>query len=70
MTTLYLESYLDSLEPLPGELRRNFTLMHDMDQKNKGLLNQIDSSSDEYLQKARDLSATERSAEMEKIQKM
>merc|ERR1711983_35782 len=70
MTTLYLESYLDSLEPLPGELRRNFTLMHDMDQKNKGLLNQIDSSSDEYLQKARDLSASERSAEMEKIQKM
>ena len=69
-TTLYLESYLDSLEPLPGELRRNFTLMHDMDQKNQSLLQQIDLSSDEYLQKARDLSTSERSAEMEKIQKM
>ena len=28
--SLYLEQYLDSLEPLPGELRRNFNLMHDL----------------------------------------
>ena len=29
-THLYLEQYLDSLESLPAELRRNFTLMHDL----------------------------------------
>lgn len=68
--SLYLEQYLDSLEPLPGELRRNFNLMHDLDNKNKSLLQDIDTASDEYLRKARDLSSSQRSSEMEKIQKM
>ena len=30
MTHLYLEHYLDSLESLPADLRRNFQLMHDL----------------------------------------
>ena len=68
--SLYLEQYLDSLEPLPGELRRNFNLMHDLDNKNKNLLQDIDTASDEYLRKARDLTSSQRSSEMEKIQKM
>jgi len=68
--SLYLEQYLDSLEPLPGELRRNFNLMHDLDTKNRSMLQDIDSASDEYLRKARDLSTNQRSSEMEKIQKM
>ncbi len=68
--TLYLENCLDSLENLPGELKRNFTLMHDLDQKNRSLLQEIDASSDEYLRKARDLSTNQKSSEMEKIQKM
>ena len=64
----YLEHYLDSLETLPGELRRNFTKMTDKDQVLKKDLVQIDSTSDEYLRKVRDLSPTKRKAEMEKIQ--
>ena len=68
--SLYLEQYLDSLEPLPGELRRNFNLMHDLDSKNKQLLQDIDTASDEYLRKARDLSSSQRASEMEKIQKI
>jgi len=66
----YLEHYLDSLETLPGELRRNFTKMTDKDQVLKKDLVQIDSTSDEYLRKVRDLSPTKRKAEMEKIQHM
>ena len=68
--TLHLEHCLDSLEALPGELKRNFTLMHDLDQKNKNLLQEIDSASDEYLRKARELSTLQKSSEVEKIQKM
>ena len=49
--TLYLEHYLDSLESLPRELRRNFTLMHDLDLKNKTILQDVDAASDEYLRK-------------------
>ena len=51
--TLYLENCLDSLEALPAELKRNFTLMHDLDNKNRTLLQEIDGASDDYLRKAR-----------------
>ena len=70
MTTIKLEQCLDSLEALPGELRRNFTLMHDLDQKNRTLLQDIDAASDEYLRKARELSTSQKGSEMDKIQKM
>ena len=50
-TSFYLEHYLDSLDSLPGELRRNFTLMHDMDEKNRNILQDVDAASDEYLRK-------------------
>merc|ERR1712083_71194 len=64
------EHYLDSLETLPGELRRNFTKMTDKDVMNKDIMVQIDGASDDYLRKVRDLSPTKRKAEMEKIQHM
>ena len=64
----YLEHYLDSLETLPGELRRNFMKMTDKDVMNKDIMVQIDGASDDYLRKVRDLSPTKRKAEMEKIQ--
>ena len=66
--SLYLEHYLDSLEGLPGELRDNFEKMAGMDKKNKTIMVDIDSASDEYLRKVRDLSPGKRKAEMEKIQ--
>ena len=35
-TAMYLEHYLDSLESLPTELKRNFTLMADLDTRAQG----------------------------------
>jgi len=69
-STFYLEQYLDSLENLPSELKKNFNKMQDLDTKNKDILVDIDTASDEYLRKVRDLSPTKRKAEMEKIQRM
>ena len=69
-SSLYLEQYLDSLEQLPADLRRNFTLMHDLDVKNKSILEDVDAASDEYLRKVQELNAEQRRAEMEKIQAM
>jgi|ERR1711884_884157 len=69
-SSLYLEQYLDSLEPLPAELRRNFTLMHDLDTKNRKILEDVDAASDDYLRKVRDLGTTQRKSEMEKLQSM
>jgi len=68
--SLYLEHYLDSLEDLPSQLRGNFDTMAKLDRQNKGIMVDIDSASDEYLRKVRDLSPGKRKAEMEKIQKM
>jgi len=69
-SSLYLEQYLDSLEPLPAELRRNFTLMHDLDTKNRKILEDVDAASDDYLRKVRDLAAAQRKSEQENIQSM
>merc|ERR1719410_2946290 len=44
--------------------------MHDLDTKNKDILVDIDSASDDYLRKVRDLSPAKRKGEMEKIQRM
>lgn len=68
--SLYLEHYLHSLEDLPEELRKNFENMADLDKQNKTIMVDIDSASDEYLRKVRDLTDADRKAEMEKIQKM
>ncbi|KAF7987511.1 hypothetical protein HCN44_003273 [Aphidius gifuensis] len=48
-TALYLEHYLDSLEHLPIELQRNFTLMRDLDARAQGLMKEIDKLADDYL---------------------
>lgn len=69
-TSSYLEHYLDTLESLPGKLRRNFTLMLEMDEKNMNILKEVDSASDGYLRKVRDLSPDSRKVEMDKIQRM
>jgi len=69
-STFYLEQYLDSLEDLPNDLKGNFNKMHELDKRNRDIMVGIDSSSDEYLRKVRDLSPSKRKQEMEKIQKM
>ena len=61
---------MDSLESLPGEVRRNFTLMYDLDSKNKNILQEVDAASDEYLRKVSELTSDQRRREMENIQKM
>jgi len=68
--TLYLEHYLDSLEDLPSQLKQNFVTMRELDIKNRSTMIDIDTASDEYLRKVRDLSPGKRKAEMEKIQRM
>jgi len=69
-STYYLEQYLDSLEDLPTELKNKFSSMKELDIRNRDIMVSIDSASDEYLRKVRDLSPSKRKQEMEKIQKM
>ncbi|GIY25273.1 inhibitor of growth protein 5 [Caerostris darwini] len=69
MTTkaAYLEHYLDSLETLPSELQRNFTLMRDLDTRSQHAVLNADKLSKEYLQKVDSIPEAEKSDETKKI---
>ena len=70
--TYYLGTYLKSITGLPEDLKKNFTKMLSLDQKNKDLTNNIETSSQEYLKRVREkhLNPRKRKSEMEKIMKM
>ncbi|XP_060551574.1 inhibitor of growth protein 5-like isoform X2 [Ruditapes philippinarum] len=69
-TAMYLEHYLDSLESLPGELQRNFSLMRDLDQKAQDLMKEIDDKAEGYLSTVRNMSPDKRSDFLSAIQKL
>ncbi|XP_053694523.1 inhibitor of growth protein 4 isoform X1 [Sabethes cyaneus] len=48
-SALYLEHYLDGLEHLPNELKRNFTLMRDLDSRAQTLMKSIDEKANEFM---------------------
>ncbi|XP_046850306.1 inhibitor of growth protein 4-like isoform X1 [Xenia sp. Carnegie-2017] len=65
---MYLEHYLDSIENLPYELQRNFTLMRDLDQRTQDILKEIDDMADNYTECARNLSPSEKTEQLTKIE--
>ncbi|CAH1175928.1 unnamed protein product [Phaedon cochleariae] len=69
-SALYLEHYLDSLEHLPIELQRNFTLMRDLDSRSQGLMKNIDLLADEYLRDQKTLTSDQKKEQLDKIQSL
>ncbi|KAG8239240.1 hypothetical protein J437_LFUL018912 [Ladona fulva] len=69
-TALYLEHYLDSLEHLPIELQRNFTLMRDLDARAQGLMKNIDKLADDFLRNVKNMGPEKRKDQMDNIQKL
>ena len=67
-SSLYLEHYLDSIENLPYELQRNFTLLRDLDQRAHDMLEEIDKMCKEYITKVRDLGSDEKKEYFTKIE--
>jgi len=66
--SLYLEQYLESIESLPYDLQRNFSLQRDLDQRAHDLLEDIDKLCEEYIGKVRELPPTERKEYFTKIE--
>jgi len=66
--SLYLEHYLESIESLPYDLQRNFSLQRDLDQRAHDLLDEIDKLCEEYISKVRDLPPTDRKDYFSKIE--
>ncbi|KAK5645803.1 hypothetical protein RI129_004267 [Pyrocoelia pectoralis] len=69
-SALYLEHYLDSLEHLPIELQRNFTLMRDLDSRAQTLMKNIDSLADTYLKNQKNLNQEQCKEQLDKIQSL
>ncbi|XP_066565100.1 inhibitor of growth protein 5a [Amia ocellicauda] len=67
-TAMYLEHYLDSIENLPCELQRNFTLMRELDNRTEEKKAEIDKLAAEYIANVRNLASEQRVEHLHKIQ--
>uniref|UniRef100_A0A672SMW6 Inhibitor of growth protein 5-like n=1 Tax=Sinocyclocheilus grahami TaxID=75366 RepID=A0A672SMW6_SINGR len=67
-TAIYLEHYLDSIENLPCELQRNFTLMRELDNRAEEKKCEIDKLAEEYIKTVRNLAPDQRVEHLQKIQ--
>uniref|UniRef100_A0A3B4A619 Inhibitor of growth protein n=1 Tax=Periophthalmus magnuspinnatus TaxID=409849 RepID=A0A3B4A619_9GOBI len=67
-TAIYLEHYLDSIENLPCELQRNFTLMRDLDNRTEEKKAEIDKLAEEYILNVKNLASEQRVDHLQKIQ--
>ncbi|XP_030647344.1 inhibitor of growth protein 5a isoform X2 [Chanos chanos] len=67
-TAIYLEHYLDSIENLPCELQRNFTLMRELDSRTEEKKGEIDKLAEEYIANVRNLASEQRVEHLQKIQ--
>jgi len=70
--SFYLEGYLDSLDSLPEDVKKTFTKMLELDNRNTDITKEIDAISEDYLRKVEEkrLPSRRRKQEMEKISKM
>eukprot|EP00092_Neocalanus_flemingeri_P020341 GFUD01022035.1.p1 GENE.GFUD01022035.1~~GFUD01022035.1.p1 ORF type:complete len:241 (+),score=77.41 GFUD01022035.1:45-767(+) len=68
----YLGNYLKTLTTLPNDVRKNFSGMLSLDERNNDLNTEIEGASQEYLRKVKErhLNPRKRKSEMEKIMKM
>uniref|UniRef100_A0A8C3F717 Inhibitor of growth protein n=2 Tax=Chrysemys picta bellii TaxID=8478 RepID=A0A8C3F717_CHRPI len=67
-TAMYLEHYLDSIENLPCDLRRNFQLMRELDQRTEDKKAEIDNLAAEYISTVKHLLPEQRVEYLQKIQ--
>lgn len=65
---VYLEHYLDSIEGLPFELQRNFTLMSELDNRTEEQKAEIDKLAAEYVANVKKLASDERVQHLQKIE--
>ncbi|CAJ0758226.1 20293_t:CDS:2 [Entrophospora sp. SA101] len=66
---IYLDDYLDTLESLPSELQRNFTLMRQLDASSTESMDNVSKRAFHLLEHLNDLSKEERAEELKKLGK-
>ncbi|TPX69129.1 hypothetical protein SpCBS45565_g02671 [Spizellomyces sp. 'palustris'] len=69
MALLHLEDYLDTIESLPGELARNFTLMRELDARAQDAVSNIEEQTSKFMEDLRTMTPEERVALLQNIAK-
>ncbi|XP_063074964.1 inhibitor of growth protein 5-like [Engraulis encrasicolus] len=67
-TAMYLEQYLDSIEGLPFELQRNFSLMRELDNRTQEQKTEIDNLAEDYIASVKELAPEQRVHHLQKIE--
>ena len=69
-SAIYLENFLESIEYLPKELQRSFSLMRDLDQRTHDVMKEVEQNTKEYKRTVATLSRDKRREKMEKIEEL
>jgi hypothetical protein len=66
--SLYLEHYLESIEGVPFEMHRIFTLMRELDEKTGNILKDVDDQTKQYEEDVSSLDMPERNTRLKSIE--
>ncbi|KAG9323073.1 hypothetical protein KVV02_004625 [Mortierella alpina] len=66
----YLDDYLDTVESLPLELQRQFTLMQDLDAKAQSIMASVGAKAGEFIENVTELSPQERIKMLQSLNEM
>ena len=69
-SAIYLESFLESIEHLPKELQRNFSLMRDLDQRTQDIIREAEQHTKEYKRTVATLSREDRKEKIAKVEEL
>ncbi|RWS30526.1 inhibitor of growth protein 4-like protein [Leptotrombidium deliense] len=70
MSVPYLEYFLDTLDPLPADLQRNFTLMRDLDHQTQDIIKKVKNDSEDYLNAVSQMSSSDKTEKLKEIHNM
>ena len=64
---MFLASYLESIESVPGELQRNFNMMHDLDKRVYELMKEVESCYNQYLENVSEMKNSDKAQSLSDI---
>ncbi|KAJ3295833.1 Inhibitor of growth protein 5 [Borealophlyctis nickersoniae] len=67
MALVYLEDYLDTIEALPAELSRNFTLMRELDARAQDAVKKVEADTAQFMEQLSNLDQASRIAALQSI---
>ncbi|KAJ3399622.1 Inhibitor of growth protein 5, partial [Chytridiales sp. JEL 0842] len=67
---VYLEDYLDTIESLPMELSRNFSLLKELDGSAQDLMTEVEQKSKQFMETMESMTSEERISNIQSLTKL